>query len=141
MQERRVLLVAREGMDWQVAGPLAEAGLLPVLSSLLDGSTRGSLAGNAPHLATMHATSMATGCWPHEHGIISQAPSDPVTGLPWDIASGERQVPAFWNILSASGLRHHVVGWPASHPAEAIEGVMVSERWTQVPQQTGIEWA
>ena len=140
MRDRRVLLIAREGMDWQVAEPLAVAGLLPVLSSQLDRGTRCSLAGIAPQLAAMHATSMATGCWPHEHGIVSQAPCDPVTGLPPDFASGERQLPAFWNILSASGLRHHVIGWPASHPAEAIAGVNVSERWMKVPQQTGAEW-
>ncbi|MEI7909891.1 MAG: alkaline phosphatase family protein [Verrucomicrobiota bacterium] len=140
MHDRRVLLVAREGMDWQVAGPLADAGLLPALSSQLDRGTHGALAGIAPQLAAMHATSMATGCWPHEHGIISQTLNDPATGLPLDFPNGGRRVPAFWNILSACGLRHHVIGWPASHPAEPVEGVHVSERWMQVPLQAGAEW-
>ena len=140
MHDRRMLLVAREGMDWQVAGPLADAGLLPVLSGLLDRGTRGALAGIAPQLAAMHATSMATGCWPHEHGIISPTPGDAATGPPPDFASSERRVPAFWNILSARGLRHHVIGWPASHPAEPVEGVHVSERWMQVPPHAGAEW-
>lgn len=140
MSERRVLLLAREGMDWQVAGPLAAAGLLPVLSRQLGNGTRLSLAGIPPYLGTMQATSMATGCWPHEHGIISQPAFDPATGRPLAFSSGDRCAPAFWNLLSARGLRHQVIGWPASHPAEPVEGGMVSDAWSRVPGQPGAEW-
>ena len=140
MSERRVLLLAREGMDWRVAGPLAAAGLLPVLSRQLENGTRLSLAGIPPYLGTMQATSLATGCWPHEHGIISQPACDPATGVPLAFSSADRCSPAFWNLLSARGVRHQVIGWPATHPAEPVEGGMVSDAWSRVPGQPGAEW-
>ena len=36
---------------------------------------------------------------------------------------------ALWNILTQSGLRSNVVGWFATQPAEAIDGVMVANNF------------
>ncbi len=40
--------------------------------------------------------------------------------------STSRKCKALWNILSQSGLRSNVVGWWASHPAEPINGTVVT---------------
>lgn len=48
-------------------------------------------------------------------------------------SSATRQTKALWNILSESGLNTHVLGWFASHPAEKINGICVSERFSLTP--------
>jgi len=67
-------------------------------------------------------TSIATGVSRQRHGILDfNAPGRIVMSL-------DRRVPALWTLASAAGLRSAVIGWWATYPAEAIDGVMVSER-------------
>ena len=40
----------------------------------------------------------------------------------------QRRAEALWNILSARGRRVAVIGWWATAPAEAVNGVVVSDR-------------
>ena len=47
------------------------------------------------------------------------------------VASTSRKCKALWNMLSQSGIRSNIVGWYASHPAEPIRGVMVSNQFEQ----------
>src|SRR5262249_16882285 len=49
------------------------------------------------------------------------------------VASTSRKCKAIWNILSQAGFRCNVVGWFASHPAEPINGVCVSNQFYQPP--------
>jgi hypothetical protein len=74
-------------------------------------------------------TSIATGKRPFKHGIhgFSEPTPDgrgvqPVTNL-------SRKSKALWNILNQNGLRSVVIGWWPSHPAEPIDGVMVSDHY------------
>jgi tetratricopeptide (TPR) repeat protein len=56
------------------------------------------------------------------------------------VSSKMRRTPAFWNILTQRNLINHVVGWFASHPAEIISGVCVSEAFTRPPHKEGVDW-
>jgi tetratricopeptide (TPR) repeat protein len=47
------------------------------------------------------------------------------------VSSTSRKTKAIWNILSQSGRKAHVVGWYASHPAEPINGVCVSNQFAE----------
>ena len=74
-------------------------------------------------------TSIATGKRPFKHGIhgFSEPTPDgrgvqPVTNL-------SRKSKALWNILNQNDLRSVVIGWWPSHPAEPINGVMVSDHY------------
>ena len=46
--------------------------------------------------------------------------------------STSRKCKALWNILTQSGLRSNVVGWWASHPAEPINGTVVTNAFSGV---------
>jgi tetratricopeptide (TPR) repeat protein len=56
-------------------------------------------------------------------------------------ASTSRTTKAIWNILTQAGRRVNVVNWYASHPAEPISGVCVSNLFQEgVPASPNAEW-
>jgi tetratricopeptide (TPR) repeat protein len=122
-----VLLVGWDGADWKVASPLIDAGELPQLANLVQHGASGSLASVPPYLSPMLWNSIATGKNADQHGILGFTTTDPATGKLAAISSTQRRCKAVWNILSEYGLTAHVLGWFASHPAENVTGVCVTE--------------
>src|SRR5438552_3141268 len=76
-------------------------------------------------------TSIATGKRAYKHGIhgFSEPLPDGSAVRPVTILS--RNTKAIWNILNQTGHRSLVVGWWPSHPAEPLNGVMVSNHFQQ----------
>jgi predicted AlkP superfamily phosphohydrolase/phosphomutase/tetratricopeptide (TPR) repeat protein len=129
MTPRKVLLVGWDAADWKVIDPLLDAGKMPNLQRLLENGVRGQIATLHPPLSPMLWTSIATGKRPFKHGIhgFSEPTPDgrgvqPVTNL-------SRKSKALWNILNQNDLRSVLIGWWPSHPAEPIDGVMVSDHY------------
>ncbi len=129
MASRKVLLVGWDAADWKVIHPLMAAGKMPNLERLAERGASGQIATLHPPLSPMLWTSIATGKRPFKHGIhgFSEPTPDgrgvqPVTNL-------SRTSKAIWNILHQNSLRSTVIGWWPSHPAEPIDGVMVSDHY------------
>lgn len=123
----RVLLVGLDGADWRFLDPLLAAGKMPNLARAIDAGARGTLRSFVPLLSPLLWTTIATGHAPEDHGVLDffeRAPSGELAM----VGSGARQVPAIWNIASAARQRVGVIGWWASHPAETVDGVVVSNR-------------
>jgi predicted AlkP superfamily phosphohydrolase/phosphomutase/tetratricopeptide (TPR) repeat protein len=127
--KRRVLLIGWDAADWKVIHPLIAGGKMPHLQRLCEEGVSGPISTLHPPLSPMLWTSIATGKRPFKHGIhgFSEPTADgrgvqPVTNL-------SRKTKALWNIFSQSGLRSIVIGWWPSHPAEPIQGVMVSNHF------------
>src|SRR5712671_804626 len=125
-QQRRVLLIGWDAADWEHITPLPEEGLMPTLDSLINRGVMGNLATLQPILSPMLWNSVATGKLADKHGIHGFIEPDPVNGGARPYTSTSRKCKALWNILSQSGLRSNVVGWWASHPAEPINGTVVT---------------
>ncbi len=123
---KRVLLIGWDAADWKIIHPLMDRGLMPTLEKFVNGGVIGNLATLQPILSPMLWTSIATGMRADKHGILGFTEPDPATGTVRPTASSTRKVKALWNILTQSGLRTHVVGWFAGHPAEPINGVCIS---------------
>lgn len=119
-----VVVVALDGLNWQVAGPLVEAGGMPALAELVRGGAAGPLETIRPTWTPVIFTTMATGRSPHDHGVNTFVSEK---GVP--LTSNVRRVPALWNILSDRGLPSLFLGWPVTWPAEAVTGEMISDRW------------
>jgi predicted AlkP superfamily phosphohydrolase/phosphomutase/tetratricopeptide (TPR) repeat protein len=136
---RRVLLVGWDGADWKIATPLIEAGQMPQLANMVAHGASGPLASLPPYLSPMLWNSIATGKYADKHGILGFASSDPETGRLKPMASTERRCKALWNILGEQGLKTHVIGWFASHPAENLTGVCVTEALPR-PVAKGAPW-
>jgi predicted AlkP superfamily phosphohydrolase/phosphomutase/tetratricopeptide (TPR) repeat protein len=125
----RLLLIGWDAADWKIIDPLLAAGEMPHLAKLISSGVRGNIATLYPALSPTLWTSIATGKRPFRHGIhgFTEPTGDglgvrPVTNL-------GRTTKAVWNILNQNGNRSIVVGWWPSHPAEPIEGAMVSNHF------------
>lgn len=136
----RILLVGWDAADWRLIDPLLAQGRLPALAALLKDGLRGNLASIDPLLSPLIWTSIATGKMPHKHGVLGFVePDDLTTGIR-SVGSGTRCCKALWNILSEAGRKPHVVGWFASHPAEDIGGICVSERFALPYSPHPLHW-
>jgi len=125
---RRIMLIGWEGADWRLMEPLLEAGRMPHLERMIESGTMGNLTSSIPMVCPILWTSIATGVFGDQHNILTPVEPDGY-GDVRPVQSTSRRRKAIWNILSQSGLRCAVICWPATHPAEAINGIVVSDRF------------
>ncbi|PIE71901.1 MAG: hypothetical protein CSA22_00345 [Deltaproteobacteria bacterium] len=137
---RKVLLIGWDGADWNVINPLMDTGKMPHLERLVNQGVMGNISTLYPELSPMLWTSIATGKRAYKHGIygfIEPMPNGdgirPITNL-------SRKTKAIWNILSQEGKKCHVIGWWPSHPAEPINGVMVSNQYQRAHAPLDQPW-
>lgn len=128
---KKLLIVGWDAADWKMIDPLLARGKLPSVRRLIAGGVRADLRTLEPRLSPLLWTSVATGKRADKHGILNFVEPEPTggaggTGAIRPSTSTTRKTKALWNILSQSALRTVVVGWYASHPAEPIAGVCVS---------------
>jgi predicted AlkP superfamily phosphohydrolase/phosphomutase/tetratricopeptide (TPR) repeat protein len=129
MPKPRVLLVGWDAADWKVIQPLLDAGQMPNLARLIAGGLRGNITTLYPVLSPMLWTSIATGKRAYKHGLHGFSEPLPDGSGVRPITLLSRKTKAVWNILNQTGHRSIVVGWWPSHPAEPINGVMVSNHF------------
>ena len=127
--QRKVLLIGWDAADWKSIRPLLDAGKMPVLKRMIEGGVWGRIATLRTILSPMLWTSIATGVRPFRHGVHGFTEPDPDTGRVRPVTSTSRKVKAIWNILNQNGRKSNVIGWWPSHPAEPINGVMVSNHY------------
>ena len=137
---RKVLLIGWDAADWKVAAPLIDAGKMPNLEKLINTGVMGNIATLYPVLSPMLWTSIATGKRAYKHGVHGFAEPDPRTGTVRPITNLSRKCKAVWNILNQNGKKCNVVGWWPSHPAEPLNGVMVSNRFQQITAAKDKPW-
>lgn len=146
----RLLVVGLDGASLDVILPLAEQGLLPQLSRLLDMGCHGHLLSMRPTRSAPLWTTVATGKLPYQHGVgasrVFRVPAiDSAAELKlippmwpffdWARLGSEerltdardRRVLALWEILSRLGVPSAVVGWPASSPLDPVVAVGFSD--------------
>lgn len=137
----KLLLLGWDAADWQVIHPLLDRGEMPALARLISEGVMGDLATLEPPLSPILWNSIATGVGGHRHGILGFTEPDPHTGGVRPVSSSSRRVKALWNIAVEKGLRSHVVGWFASHPAEPLPGgTVVSDAFVRSFPPPGEPW-
>jgi len=129
LRNRQVLLIGWDAADWKVIQPLMDAGKMPNIQRLMASGVAGQIATLHPPLSPMLWTSIATGKRPFKHGILGFSEPTPDGRGVRPVTNLSRTSKAVWNILSQNNLRSVVVGWWPSHPAEPINGVMVSDHF------------
>ena len=113
---------------------------MPNLRYVIERGVMGNLATIHPALSPMLWTSIATGKRPFKHGVLGFAEPDSRGGGIRPITNLSRKTKALWNILNQNGLRTNVVGWWPSHPAEPVNGVMVSNHFQQAAGPLDKPW-
>ena len=141
MSSCKVLLVGWDAADWKVIRPLMDAGKMPNVQRLVSNGSSGQIATLHPPLSPMLWTSIATGKRPFQHGIVGFTEPAPDGSGVRPVTNLSRKSKALWNILNQNHLRSVVVGWWPSHPAEPIDGVMVSDRYHRASGPLHEGWA
>jgi len=136
----KVLLIGWDSADWKVINPLMDNGEMPNLETLVNNGVSGNLATMYPELSPMLWTSIATGKRPFKHGILGFSEPTPSGDSIRPITNISRKTRAIWNILNLKGKKSNVVGWWPSHPAEPINGVMVSNRYQRANSGMDKPW-
>ncbi len=137
----KLLIVGWDAADWKIIDPLLQAGEMPRLRGLIERGVRGDLSTLHPILSPLLWTSIATGKTADKHGVLNFIEPDPAGAGLRVACSTTRRTKALWNILTQSGRRTHVVSWYASHPAEPIGGVCVSNLLQEgMPSAPGDPW-
>ena len=106
-----------------------DAGKMPFLQGLIDKGASGRISTLLPIISPMLWNSIATGKRADKHGILGFIEPSPDGKGVRPVTSTSRRAKALWNILSQHGLRSCVVGWFASHPAEPINGSILTNRF------------
>ncbi|MGI9517605.1 MAG: alkaline phosphatase family protein [Pirellulaceae bacterium] len=140
MSKPKVLLIGWDAADWKMFRPLLEDGEAPAIERMINGGVMGNLATLHPVLSPMLWNSIATGKRPWKHGILGFTDVNPHTNAVGPSLSSSRTCKAIWNILSQEGYKTHVVNWFASHPAEPINGICISEVFSTMPQDFARPW-
>ena len=126
---KRVLLVGWDAADWQMIEPLMAAGEMPNFKRFVEEGVSGNVATLQPPLSPMLWTSIVTGKHADKHGVLGFAEIDPKSKKVRPVTSTGRSCKAIWNILSDAGRPSGAINWYASHPAEKIDGFIVTDRF------------
>jgi predicted AlkP superfamily phosphohydrolase/phosphomutase len=120
-----VVLLGVDGGSWNAIRDLWDRDQLPHLKALAERGVSAQLQPVA-NASPVIWTSIATGVRPSRHGIQGFTVRTDSGEVP--VSSADRRVPALWNMATSEGLRVALLGWWASWPAEAVNGVVLSDR-------------
>ena len=138
--KKRVMLIGWDAADWKVIHELIDQNMLPNINGMIETGAMGNLRTLSPVLSPMLWTSIATGKRPFKHGIYGFTEPTPDGKSVQPMTNVSRRCKAVWNILNQNDMKSLVVGWWPSHPAEPINGVMVSDFFHKAPKKPGEPW-
>jgi predicted AlkP superfamily phosphohydrolase/phosphomutase len=124
----RVLLIGVDAATWDVMRPLMAEGRLPTFTALVRQGWSATLESIDPTISPALWTTIATGHRPAAHGITGfLAPGPDGSEIP--VTSNLRRREALWSIATQHARTVNAVGWYVTWPVEAVNGVMVSDRF------------
>jgi predicted AlkP superfamily phosphohydrolase/phosphomutase/tetratricopeptide (TPR) repeat protein len=139
-----VIWLGFDGLDWEILDRLSSEGKMPNWTRLVAEGYSSRLTAFLPILSPVIWTTVATGVGPDVHRVLDFQEVDPKTGQKVPISGLSRAVPAVWNIVSAAGKKVGVVGWWATHPAEEVNGFLVTDHASPIlferPSLSGVAY-
>lgn len=121
----KVIVIGVNGMEWDILRPLLLEGKLPNLASLIKRGVYGKLRTvSAPNCPRVYST-ISTSTRPDEHGVTGFI----VGGITAN--SGMLKEEPIWSILSRHNISVGMANVPATFPAMAVNGYMVTGMLTR----------
>jgi predicted AlkP superfamily phosphohydrolase/phosphomutase len=111
---------------------LIAKGQMPALKKLISKGVHGNISTMNPPYSPMLWSSVATGKTPDKHGVLGFIEIMPNMKGIRPVTVTSRKAKAIWNILHHEGYKSNLVGWWPSHPAEPVNGVVVSDKFQKV---------
>ncbi len=124
---RPLVVVCVDGATWDVIDPLVARGELPHLRGLVERGARCDLVTLPPTQSPVVWTTYATGVFPRIHNVLDFTYPFGGGGRKRPVEATERRAPAIWNVASDAGRSVGVVGYYVTHPAEEVNGFIVSD--------------
>ena len=122
---RPILVLALDGATMDVIRPLTERGRLPNLAAWMKEGRAGGLASTTPPVTFPAWSSFMTGLAPADHGIFDFTQKKPGEYRLRFINSTDREAPSIFRRVCDAGGNVLVLGMPATHPPEPLDGLLV----------------
>ncbi len=122
---RPILVLALDGATFDVIRPMAEAGELPHLGRWIREGASGPLASTTPPVTFPAWSSFMTGLEPADHGLFDFTQKRPGEYRLRFVNATDRAGRSLFRRVSDAGRRVLVLGMPATHPPEPVEGLLV----------------
>ncbi len=122
---RPILVLALDGASFDVIRPLAAQGRLPNLAAWMKEGRAGGLASTTPPVTFPAWSSFMTGLTPADHGIFDFTQKKPGEYRLRFINSTDREAPSLFRRVCDAGGNVLVLGMPATHPPEPLDGLLV----------------
>jgi len=127
-----VLMISIDGLKPEYITQADAHGMkIPYLRTLLtNGTYAEGVVGIWPTVTYPSHTTLVTGVWPAEHGILNNQEFDPFQKFTggWNWYAAEIRVPTLWQVAHKSGLRTASVGWPVSVGNTDVD-YLIPEYW------------
>src|ERR1700722_12052619 len=127
-----VLMISIDGLKPEYITQADAHGMkIPYLRTLIaNGTYAEGVVGIWPTITYPSHTTLLTGVWPAEHGILNNQEFDPLQkfGGAWNWYATGIRVPTLWQAAHKAGLRTASVGWPVSVGATDVD-VLIPEYW------------
>ena len=122
---RPVLVIALDGASFDVIEPMAAAGELPNLGRWMKEGRAQRLPSTIPPVTFPAWSSFMTGLAPADHGIFDFTQKQPGSYRLRFVNSTDREAPSIFARVCEAGERVLVLGLPATHPPEQLDGLLV----------------
>ncbi len=127
-----VLMISIDGLKPEYVTHADEHGLrIPMLRRfLLEGTYAEGVIGVLPTVTYPSHTTLITGVWPAEHGILNNTLYDPEHSLAgaWYWYAESIRVPTLWDAAHQAGIATASVSWPVSVNAISVD-TLIPEYW------------
>ena len=127
-----VLMISIDGLKPEYVTQADEHGLqVPTLRRFLtEGTYADGVLPVLPSVTYPDHTTLITGVWPAEHGIVNNGLFDPDRSLAgaWYWYASSIKVPTLWDAAHAAGIRTASVSWPVSVNATSVDA-LIPEYW------------
>lgn len=127
-----VLMISIDGLKPEYVTHADDHGLhIPTLRRFLqEGSYADGVIPVLPSVTYPDHTTLITGVWPAEHGILNNALFDPDRkfGGAWYWYGGDIHVATLWDVAHRTNIRTASVSWPVSVNADSVD-TLIPEYW------------
>jgi predicted AlkP superfamily pyrophosphatase or phosphodiesterase len=125
-------MISIDGMRPDYVTHADEHGLkLPTLRRIMrEGAYAEGVTGVFPTVTYPSHTTLVTGVWPAQHGIVNNQRFDPAHNMAgaWYWYADQIRVPTLWSAAHAAELRTASVGWPVTADSRDID-FLIPEYW------------
>lgn len=122
---RPILVLALDGATFDVIDPMVAEGELPNLAAWMKAGQRAPLPSTIPPVTFPAWSSFMTGLEPAEHGIFDFTQKREGQYRLQFMNATDRSAPSIFKRVSDAGGEVLVLGMPATHPPEALDGLLV----------------